>query len=57
MESIVAGFEGVIVSLDDVMVSGRTQEERYIRLQVLLARFEEHNILLNNNNVLILRGV
>lgn len=49
MESIVAGLEGVIVYLDDVMVSGRTQEEHDIRLQALLARFKEYNILLNKN--------
>lgn len=49
MESIVAGLEGVIVYLDDVMVSGRTQEEHDIRLKALLARLAEFNILLNKN--------
>ncbi|XP_055635391.1 uncharacterized protein K02A2.6-like [Toxorhynchites rutilus septentrionalis] len=47
MESIVAGLDGVIVYLDDIMVVGRSQEEHDRRLKNLLERFEQYNILLN----------
>ncbi|XP_055527914.1 uncharacterized protein K02A2.6-like [Wyeomyia smithii] len=49
MDTIVAGLEGVTVYLDDVVVSGRTQEEHDSRLSKLLKRFEEYGIVLNSN--------
>lgn len=49
MDTIVAGLEGVIVYLDDVVVSGRTQEEHNLRLNKLLQRFEEYGIVLNRD--------
>lgn len=47
MESIVAGLEGVVVYLDDLMVSGRTQVEHDDRLAQLMQRIREYGILLN----------
>lgn len=47
MDTIVAGLEGVIVYLDDCLVSGRTQEEHDFRLNALLNRFKEYGVLLN----------
>lgn len=47
MESIVAGLEGVVVYLDDIMVTGRSQIEHDTRLKQLLNRLREHEILLN----------
>lgn len=52
METIVAGLEGVIVYLDDVVVSGRTQTEHDIRLEALLTRFKEYNVMLNRDKCL-----
>lgn len=47
MESIVAGLEGVIVYLDDVMVFGSTEKEHDLRLAALLQRLKEFNLQLN----------
>ncbi|XP_055527961.1 uncharacterized protein K02A2.6-like [Wyeomyia smithii] len=49
METIIAGLEGVIVYLDDVVVSGRTQTEHDNRLKALLDRLESYNVLLNRD--------
>ncbi|XP_062541427.1 uncharacterized protein K02A2.6-like [Armigeres subalbatus] len=49
MDTLIAGLEGVIVYLDDVMVWGRTQEEHDIRLAKLLDRLKEYNVLLNKD--------
>lgn len=47
MDTMVAGLEGIVVYLDDCVVSGRTQEEHDIRLNALLNRFKEYGVLLN----------
>lgn len=47
MESIVAGLEGVVIYLDDVLVTGRNQTEHDIRLKALLSCVQHHGILLN----------
>lgn len=47
MESIVAGLDGVIVYLDDVIVHGTTVEEHDRRLAAVLERFSGYDILLN----------
>lgn len=52
MDALVAGLEGVIVYLDDVMVWGSTQEQHDFRLKCLLDRFKEYNVLLNDNKCL-----
>lgn len=49
MDTIVAGLEGVIVYLDDVVISGRSQEEHDRRVVALLSRFEEYGVLLNKD--------
>lgn len=48
METIVAGLEGVVVFLDDVMVYGRSSEEHDRRLNALLDRLESYGVLLNH---------
>lgn len=48
METIVAGLEGVIVYLDDLIVFGRSEAEHARRLRALLDRLEEYGILLNS---------
>lgn len=48
METIVAGLEGVIVYLDDLIVFGRSEPEHARRLRALLDRLEEYGILLNS---------
>lgn len=48
MESILAGLEGVVVYLDDVMVYGTNQEEHDKRLAAALNRLSEYDILLND---------
>lgn len=52
METIVAGLDGVIVYLDDLMVFGRSEEEHAKRLQALLERLKEYGILLNSTKCL-----
>lgn len=47
-----AGLDGVVVYLDDVMVTGRTQKEHDERLHALLARLKEYGILLNEEKCL-----
>lgn len=47
MDTIVVELEGVIVYLDDCVVSGSTQEEHDSRLNALLLRFKEYGVLLN----------
>ncbi|XP_055522693.1 uncharacterized protein K02A2.6-like [Wyeomyia smithii] len=49
METIIAELEGVIVYLDDVVVSGRTQTVHDNRLEALLDRLESYNVLLNRD--------
>lgn len=47
MESIIAGLKGVVVYLDDLLVTGSTQEEHDERLEKLLLRLASYGILLN----------
>lgn len=49
MEAILLGLEGVIVYLDDVVVYGSTKEEHDRRVEALLERMKEYEILLNQN--------
>lgn len=49
MESIVAGLDGVVVYLDDIMVTGRTQQEHDERLAQVMARLRQFDILLNED--------
>lgn len=52
MEALVAGLEGVIVYLDDVIVFGTTQEEHDTRLAALMQRLKDHDVLLNKEKCL-----
>ncbi|XP_055526919.1 uncharacterized protein K02A2.6-like [Wyeomyia smithii] len=47
MESVVAGLDGVVIYLDDLMVWGRNLEEHDRRLKALMARLHEFGLMLN----------
>ena len=47
MECVLEGLEGVQVYLDDVIVSGRSQEEHDQRLRRVIERMQARNITLN----------
>lgn len=47
MESILAGLDGVIVYLDDVLVYGKSQPEHDLRLELVQNRLKDFEILLN----------
>lgn len=47
METVLVGLEGVIVYLDDVVVFGSTKKEHDRRVEALLKRMNEYEILLN----------
>ena len=44
MDKILQGMDGVICYLDDILVSGRTEEEHLINLRKVLERLQEHGI-------------
>ena len=46
MESLLQGIAGVVVYLDDVLVTGRTNEEHLESLELALKRMEEAGLLL-----------
>lgn len=48
MESVLAGLEGVVIYLDDVMVYGTNQDEHDKRLAAALQRLSEYGIMLND---------
>lgn len=48
MSEMLAGIEGTIVYIDDIVVSGKTREEHDARLQEVLAVLKENNAMLNN---------
>ncbi|XP_062556644.1 uncharacterized protein K02A2.6-like [Armigeres subalbatus] len=49
MTNMLSGIEGVMVYIDDVVVSGRTLEEHDRRLEQVLAVLESNNALLNKS--------
>lgn len=53
MERIVQGLEGVRCYLDDLIVSGPTQEIHDARLYALLQRLQEHGVRLKKSKCLI----
>ncbi|XP_055338681.1 uncharacterized protein K02A2.6-like [Paramacrobiotus metropolitanus] len=46
MEKILQGCEGVAVYLDDIIITGRTEEEHLRNLEKVLQRLEEHGLTL-----------
>lgn len=48
MEQILCGCEGCVNFIDDVIVFGADQEEHDARLQMVLRRMSDMNVLLNN---------
>lgn len=53
MSEMLAGIEGVIVYIDDIVVAGPTKEEHDGRLQEVLSVLKENNALLNEAKCLI----
>lgn len=49
METILGGLEGIIVYLDDILITGRSIEEHWQRVQEVLKRFEEVGLRINRN--------
>ncbi|XP_055625394.1 uncharacterized protein K02A2.6-like isoform X1 [Toxorhynchites rutilus septentrionalis] len=49
MTEMLSGINGVIVYIDDIVVSGRTKEEHDRRLQQVLAVLEANNAMLNRS--------
>lgn len=47
MENMLAGLKGVIVFVDDIVVSGRSKGEHDERLRLVLERLKSHNATLN----------
>lgn len=47
MQTIVAGCEGCAVYIDDILIFGRNKEEHDLRLQKVLKRLRDHEVLLN----------
>lgn len=47
MDTIVAGLEGVVVYLDDILIFGSSQKEHDDRLEALMNRLKEYGVLLN----------
>jgi RNase H-like domain found in reverse transcriptase/Reverse transcriptase (RNA-dependent DNA polymerase) len=50
--TMLQGLEGVIAFVDDIVVSGRNDEEHDARLKLLLQRLEENNATLNEKKCL-----
>ena len=51
MTHILSGVPGVIVDTDDVLISGRSQQEHDDRLQSILERMQEAGVTLNEKCV------
>ena len=49
MEAILAGQEGILCHMDDVLISGRTQEEHDARLHSTLQRIQKAGVTLNKD--------
>ena len=47
MEQVLQGIEGVLVFLDDILVTDKSEEEHLKRLDLVLTRLEEHGLRLN----------
>ena len=48
MTESLAGIEGTLALIDDVLVFGRTQEEHSERLEKVLSRIKEAGVTLNS---------
>ena len=62
MNSILAGLEGVVCLMDDVLMFGKDKEEHNVRLTTVLQRIQEEGVTLNpekcefNKNQLVFLG-
>ena len=56
MEQILQGIQGVVAFMDDVELTGATQEEHVDRLDNVLQRLEEHGLRLQEVEVRVLQG-
>ncbi|XP_058816278.1 uncharacterized protein K02A2.6-like [Topomyia yanbarensis] len=53
MTEMLAGIDGVIVYLDDIVVAGQTREDHDLRLKQVLSVLKENNAKLNTSKCLI----
>ena len=51
MESLLKGIPGVVVYLDDILVTGPSEEEHLSSLKQVLTRLQEAGLRLNRKNV------
>ena len=51
MEGLLQGIEGVIVYIDDLLVSGATADEHLKRLEEVLSRLEKAGLCLQKSQV------
>lgn len=56
MESILAGTEGVLCHMDDVLIFGRTQQEHDARLHTVLWRIQAAGVTLNKEKCQFSKG-
>ena len=55
MDQILRGIDGVICYLDDILITGSTEEEHLERLRQVLKRLEEHGIRVKRSKCFFLR--
>ena len=56
MESLFQGIAGVVVYLDDVLVTGRTNKEHIKSLELVLKRMEEAGLFLKKEKCSFMLG-
>lgn len=52
MEEVLAGIDGIMVIIDDIIVHARTIEEHYRRLEMVEARLAKFNLTVNEEKSL-----
>ena len=55
MEKLLHGITGVVVYIDDILVTGRTEEEHLKNLQTVLERLEDHGLRLKRKKCYFLQ--
>lgn len=55
MNKILAGCEGVLVYLDDILVFGENESKHDTHLKFVLAKLKDHNVMLNEEKLEIRR--
>lgn len=57
MSQIVSGIPGVVCDIDDILISGKTQEEHDKRLDMVLQRMKEAGVTLNEKCVFSVKSI